>query len=186
MNPVRSTLPKSIGIIRNASTKSTREGMDEKVAVIRRALYPPNIRNKPSPTGSWRPNTLRALWKSIPTRQVHEIIERGYKLYLRHRRQQRQAEIERKFESMKRAMTELAQLDMRLAIEANRVEDPRQRTEEENKILSNARGSERAVAEAWINGRIPGLFPRELKLPVDTPSKEGWDHDWKPPLSRIK
>lgn len=157
--------------------------MDDKVAVIRRALYPPNVRNKASPTGSWRPNTLRALWKSIPTRQVHEIIERGYKLYLRHQRQNRQAEIESKFQRMKEAMTELAALDMRLAIEANRVEDPRKRTEEEMHILKNTRGVERVIAEAKIEGRITGLFPRELKLPVDTPSKEGWNHVWKTPVA---
>ncbi|GJJ07799.1 hypothetical protein Clacol_002004 [Clathrus columnatus] len=160
--------------------------MDDKVAVIRRALYPPNLRNKPSPTGSWRPNTMRALWKAIPTKQVHEIIERGYKLYLRHQRQKRQAEIEHKFESMRNAMTELTRLDKRLAIEANRQEDPRVKTKEEIELLNSTHGAERTRLEARIGSRLRGLFPRELKLPTDTPSKEGWNHDWKPLAAKQK
>ncbi|KAF8516080.1 hypothetical protein JB92DRAFT_2911494 [Gautieria morchelliformis] len=165
--------------IRNASSRRS-EG-DPKLEIIRRSLYPPNVRNKPTPTGSWRPNTLRALRKAIPSIQAHEIIERAFKLYIRHKRQHRQAELERKFESMRNAMIELDRLNPRLAHEANKPEDPRIRTEAEVALLKTLRGTERLAVE----GRIRGLFPREMRIPTDTPPRSGWNHDWKPPTTRV-
>ena len=73
---------------------------------------------------------------------------------------------------------------MRLAREANRKDDPRMRTEEETNLLRSLRGMERMVAEARIEGRVRGQFPRELRIPVDTPSRDGWNHDWKPPVAK--
>ena len=31
-----------------------------------------------------------------------------------------------------------------------------------------------------IESCIWGLFPTELKVPTDTPSQEGWQHEWRP------
>ena len=31
-----------------------------------------------------------------------------------------------------------------------------------------------------IESHIRGLFPTELKVPTDTPSQEGWQHEWRP------
>jgi large subunit ribosomal protein L40 len=31
-----------------------------------------------------------------------------------------------------------------------------------------------------FDARIRGLFPRELKIPVETPSKKGWNYEWNP------
>lgn len=92
--------------------------------------------------------------------------------------------MERKFESMRKAMVELARIDSRLAQEANRQVDPRIRMEAEVQLLSTLRGAAKSLAEAKIEGRIRGLFPRELKIPTDTPPREGWNHDWKPPIAR--
>ncbi|KAF8579881.1 hypothetical protein K439DRAFT_1663053 [Ramaria rubella] len=161
--------------IRHASSR--RENIDPKLEIIRRTLYPSNVRSKPSPTGGWRHRIIRSLRKAIPSIQAHEIIERAFKLYIRHQRQQRQAELERKFESMRNAMTELAKINPRLALEANKPEDPRVRTVADIALLSKLRGPERAIVE----GRIRGLFPRELRIPTDTPPRDGWNHDWKPP-----
>ncbi|KIJ53416.1 hypothetical protein M422DRAFT_242567 [Sphaerobolus stellatus SS14] len=165
--------------------KRARDAMDPRIAIIRRILYPPNIRHTPSPTGAWRPNVLRMLSRAIPSRQGHETIERAFKLYNRHTRQKRQAELNRKYESMKSAVTELARIDIRLAREANKKDDPRMRTDEELQQLRSLHGTEKIVAEARIEGRIRGLFPRELRLPVDTPSKDGWNHDWKPAVAKV-
>ena len=176
--PQRPLLNTTITPIRHASSRRTT--IDPKLETIRRALYPPNVRNKPTPTGAWRPNTLRALRKAIPSIQAHEIIERAFKLYIRHKRQRRQAELERKFESMRKAMIELEKVSPRLAHEANVQDDPRSRTEAEMALLKNLRGSEKLAAE----GRIRGLFPREMRIPTDTPSRDGWNHDWKPPTVR--
>ncbi|KAF8518377.1 hypothetical protein BU17DRAFT_76137 [Hysterangium stoloniferum] len=171
-------------ITRNAtSAQKKTDSMDPKLSIIRRALYPPNIKHSATPTGSWRPNTMRALWKAIPDKQAHYTIERAFKLHLRHKRQRREAELERKFDSMRNAMVELARIDLPLAQEANRQVDHRIRTEAEVNMLSTLRGAQKTLAKAKIEGRIRGLFPRELKIPTDTPPREGWNHDWKPPVA---
>ncbi|KAF9075044.1 hypothetical protein BDP27DRAFT_1213300 [Rhodocollybia butyracea] len=151
-------------------------GMDPKQDIIRRAIYPGNIRNKPTPTGTWRPDVEKALQRSIPSVQAHETIERAWLLHKRHIRKRREAELERKFECMKRAMEELARIDSQLYYEANKPENPRARTDEEASLIRTLKGSEAKTLDA----RIRGLFPRELRPPTDTPSRNGWKYDYKP------
>lgn len=144
--------------------------------VIRRMLYPPNVRTGPSPTGTWRPDVARALQRAIPSAQAHKTIERTWKLYQRHLRKKRDEELQRKFECMRRAMQELEEIDPALFKEANRREDPRARSAAEMEMLKTCSNAEKRAIES----RVRGLFPRELRVPTDTPSKEGWPHDWKP------
>ena len=140
---------------------------------IRKALYPPNIANKPTPTGAWRPDVARAIQIAIPSKQAHETIERAWLLYQRHQRWRREEELARKYECMKKAMDELEKIDPRLFREANRPEDPRQRSAAENEMAKKLRGVEKKALES----RLPGLFPRELRVPTDTPSRDGWKYD---------
>jgi large subunit ribosomal protein L40 len=77
---------------------------------------------------------------------------------------------------MKAAMDELERIDSRLFMEANKQEDPRARSPEEIALTKKLSVSERKAMEA----RIRGLFPRELAVPSDTPSKTGWNYHWKP------
>ncbi|KAF5392461.1 hypothetical protein D9757_002246 [Collybiopsis confluens] len=151
-------------------------GMDPKKEIIRRALYPGNIRNRPTPTGTWRPDVAKALQHAIPSVQAHETIERAWLLHKRHLRKRREAETERKFEYMRKAMDELARVDKHLCMEANKPENPRARTSEESSLMKNLKASEARALDA----RIRGLFPRELRVPTDTPSRNGWKYDWKP------
>ncbi|EIM92351.1 uncharacterized protein STEHIDRAFT_46055 [Stereum hirsutum FP-91666 SS1] len=143
---------------------------------IRRALYPPNIRSKPTPTGTWRPDVGRALQIAIPSKQAHETIERAWALHKRHLRQKRNAEMQRKYEHMKRAMDELEKIDPHLFQQANKHVDPRVRTQEEMEALRSAKGRDKMALEA----RPPGLFPRELRVPSDTPSRDGWNYEFVP------
>ncbi|CCM03773.1 uncharacterized protein FIBRA_05920 [Fibroporia radiculosa] len=136
---------------------------DPKHEIIRRALYPSNIRNGPSPTGTWRPDVGRRLQRAIPSAQAHETIERAWLLHQRHR-----------------AMEVLRELDPKLYLEANKEEDPRVRTNEEVALSKSLRGPERKALEA----RVRGLFPRELRIPSDTPSRSGWNYDWTPIIPR--
>lgn len=152
--------------------------LDPRIEIIRRTLYPSNLRNRESPTGSWRPNVGRRLQRAIPSVQAHETIERAWFLHKRHLRHRRQAELERKFSCMKEAMGVLRELDTMLYNEANKEEDPRQKTEEEREKLSTIKGREKRAFES----RIRGLFPRELRIPTDTPSRTGWNYDWSPIL----
>lgn len=153
---------------------------DPKNEIIRRALYPSNIRNGPSPTGTWRPDVGRRLQRAIPSVQAHETIERAWLLHRRHVRRQRQAELERKFECMKRAIEVLREVDPKLYLEANKEEDPRVRSKAEVELAKTLKGPERKALEA----RVRGLFPRELRIPSDTPSRDGWNYDWVPIIPR--
>jgi large subunit ribosomal protein L40 len=149
-----------------------------KMEILRRVLYPSNIRNRPSPVGTWRPDVGRALQRAIPSVQAHETIERAWLLHQRHIRKKRDAEFAKKFECMKNAMAELEVVDPRSFKEANRTEDPRTRSAAETELTKKLRGPEKRAVEA----RIRGLFPREMRPPPDTPSRDGWDYNWKPIL----
>lgn len=177
-SPVNSRLFSRLNA-RQYSTGRNETISDPKKDIIRRVLYPNNIRNKPTPTGTWRPDVGRTLQRAIPSVQAHHTIDRAWLLHQRHVRKKREAELARKFECMRKAMEELEKIDRRLYIEANKQDDPRARSEEELKFLGPLKGSERKAVES----RIPGLFPRELRMPTDTPSRNGWNYDWKP-LSR--
>jgi len=73
-------------------------------------------------------------------------------------------------------MEELEKIDSRLYMEANKQEDPRARSAAEMQLAKTLKGSEQKTMEA----RIRGLFPRELRIPTDTPSRNGWNYEWKP------
>ncbi|KAM6498609.1 hypothetical protein JOM56_006557 [Amanita muscaria] len=149
---------------------------DPKKEIIRKTLYPSNIRNTATPTGTWRPDVGRALQHAIPSVQAHDTIERAWLLHKRHVRKQREAELARKFECMRKAMEELERVDKTLYMGANKEEDPRARSTAEVKLSRSLKTSEVRTLEA----RIRGLFPRELRIPTDTPPKSGWNYDWKP------
>ena len=149
---------------------------DPKKEIIRRVLYPSNIKNRPTPIGTWRPDIGRAIQRAIPSVQAHQTIERAWLLHKRHLRKKRDAEVARKFECMKGAMDELYKLDPKLYLEANRSEDPRARSKAEMELMKTLKMSEMRTLAA----RIRGLFPRELRIPTDTPARTGWNYEWKP------
>lgn len=160
----------------STGSRKPTETSDPKKDVIRRALYPANIRSRASPTGTWRPDVSRALTIAIPSVQAHNTIERAWLLHQRHIRKKRDAELARKFECMRRAMEELEKIDPRLYMEANKAEDPRGRTSAEIQEAANLSDLQKKVLDA----RIRGLFPRELRIPTETPSRTGWNYEWQP------
>ena len=153
----------------------TESSSDPKRDIIRRVLFPSNIRNRPTPIGTWRPDVGHAIQRAIPSVQAHDTIERAWLLYKRHLRKEREAETARKFECMKKAMDVLHEIDPRLYMEANKSEDPRARTDAEITMKKTMKASEMRAMEA----RIRGLFPRELRIPTETPSRTGWKYEWK-------
>ncbi|KAH9929701.1 uncharacterized protein B0H18DRAFT_1084059 [Fomitopsis serialis] len=150
------------------------QGADPRMEQIRRALYPTNIRNKETPIGSWRPDVGRRLQRAIPSVQAHETIERAWFLHQRHVRRRRQAELERKHQCLR-------EVDPKLYREANQEEDPRARSPEEVELAKTLKAPEKRALES----RIRGLFPREIRIPTDTPSRDGWNYDWKPVYPRV-
>jgi large subunit ribosomal protein L40 len=159
---------------RSYATRNEAAG-DPKKEIIRKTLYPSNIRNRTSPTGTWRPDVGRAVQHAIPSVQAHDTIERAWLLHKRHVRKQREAELARKFACMKEAMEELERVDKTLYTSANKEEDPRARSVVESELSRTMKTSEIRILE----GRVRGLFPRELRIPADTPSKDGWNYNWK-------
>ena len=102
--PIRATPSRVLS--RNVGRRPNATG-DPQNDIIRKVLYPGNIRNKETPTGTWRPDVPRALKKAIPSKQAHETIERAWLLHQRHVRRSREAELRRKFESVRNAMESL-------------------------------------------------------------------------------
>lgn len=151
---------------------------DPKRRVIQRMLYPRNGPRDESPIGTYRPDAKLAMRRALQNVEVHETIERAWLLHQRHKRQERQAELQRKWDSMHRAMAELRIFDYDRYEDVNNVEDPRARSQAEQLRLKNLKGPERQ----YIEGRIRGLFPREMRIPTSTPSRAGWNHDWKSPI----
>jgi len=78
---------------------------------------------------------------------------------------------------MKRAMDELERVDIHLARMASVKDDPTLRSTEDAEIASKVKG----VARRMLDARLPGFFPREMRVPTETPAKGGWDHHWRPP-----
>ena len=55
-------------------------------------------------------------------------------------------------------------------------EDLRVRSLVEMEVLKDKPSAEKRA----IKSRIRGLFPTKLKVPTNTPSQEGWQHEWRP------
>lgn len=166
----------SVRIITRGYAKRPEESSDPGKEIIRRALYPSNLRNRATPTGGWRHDASRALQFAMPSKEAHETIERAYLLHRRQVRKAREAEVTRKFNCMRDAMEELAEIDGHLYLEANKKEDLRERTPAEQTIGKTMKLTEQKALDA----RIRGLFPRELRVPTDTPSRNGWNYNWNP------
>ncbi|KAJ3512509.1 hypothetical protein NLJ89_g3476 [Agrocybe chaxingu] len=177
IRPTRLRLPlRTTAIsIRHYAAPHSDQGGDPKREVIRRVLFPSNIRNRATPIGTWRPDVGRAIQRAIPSVQAHETIERACLLHKRHARKKREEETARKFACMQKAMDVLHDIDPRLYMEANKKDDPRARSQDEMEMMKKMKVSEIRALEA----RIRGLFPRELRIPTETPSRTGWKYEWK-------
>jgi large subunit ribosomal protein L40 len=151
---------------------------DPRNDIIRRALFPertPDVHgSKSSPTGVHRPDVALALERAVPSAEAHETIERAWKLHKRELRERREEELRRKYASMVRATEVLKELDPVSYAEATRGVDSRRLSEQERERMKGMSRGARKKAES----RVEGLFPREMRIPTDTPSRDGWNHGW--------
>ncbi|GAA5892531.1 mitochondrial 54S ribosomal protein mL40 MRPL28 [Sporobolomyces salmoneus] len=139
----------------NRGTRPGEGAGDSRVEAIKNVLY------ESSPSDSDR---LAALQKVVPSREVHETIERAWKLHQRHRRETHSRELERKYTSMRQAIDLLEQTDKTLWEKAVG-----------GKKFQNVDQSEAS------NARLEGIVPRELRVPMEQPGGQLWDSDWKAP-----
>ncbi|CAG8433221.1 533_t:CDS:1 [Ambispora gerdemannii] len=80
--------------------------------------------------------------------EMHETIERAWKLFLRNRRRARNLEMRAKYRMIRKANLELEKLDPQLF-----------------KVSLNVHHDDR-------------LFPKKMKVPTETPSLSGWDYNY--------
>jgi len=169
--------------------KKKKKGMvDPRMENLRVALYPRTRAERgEAPTGVHRPDVVTALERTLPSSsssstststESHETITRAFKLFARRKRILHEEELHRKFECMKAAMTELERAHPLWYRSAKVKPDPRGVSKEDEAEFRLYRGTARTAVEARS---IEGFFPRELRVPVDTPPRDGWQYDWAPP-----
>ena len=146
---------------------------------LRVALYPRTRAERgEAPTGVHRPDVVASLERTLLSPEAHETVVRAFKLFARRKRTLREEEMRRKLECMRAAMTELER-DHPAWYRAAKVKpDPRGVSKEDEAEVRQYRGTSRAAVEARS---IEGFFPRDLRVPVDTPPRDGWQYEWAPP-----
>lgn len=175
------TLPissSSRGIISSFSTqsqlcsikKSKQNSADTRLAPLKKAFNPLSRNYR-------QDDVSLALHRSIPSVEAHETIERAWKLHERHQRESRLAELSALHNRMKEAVEALKETHGALFHWATVPRDVRRVTKAEMEALKGTKGPVRRALEA----KIEGLFPREMRVPTETPSLKGWNYDWTPP-----
>ena len=97
---------------------------------------------------------LEALNKAIPDPEVHETIMRAWQLFKRKQREQRDLEMQERYECMVNAIEELKKASPYLYSEAV-----------EKSKFNTVRGTKgERGRKASAEGRIPGLFPRQMQV----------------------
>ncbi|KNZ57736.1 uncharacterized protein VP01_2087g10 [Puccinia sorghi] len=160
--------PKSAG-------SSTAEGKSDRYEAFREMLYGLE-------SGMDESARLARLEKAVPSYEMHETIDRAWKLNERHRREEQEQALERQYLSMNKALEELRLSDIHLYLKV--IKDNNGSIHRLQNILQPS--SINGVSKININstGKLHGLFPRQLKLPVESlpnPDKV-WDHDWINPI----
>ena len=150
---------------------------------IKHLLYP-RLVGKPrlNPVGVHRREVNRALRRVVRSAEAHETIHRAWQLHKRQVRETRAQDMTVKFERMKEAMEKLKEVDRKLYDIANARVDPRGLLPDDAEELKQLKGP----ARKFYLGRVQGLFPREMWIPKDTPSKDGWKYEWTQPPSTSK
>lgn len=158
---------------------------DSRLDVIRKTLYPPSLApganegNPSSPTGTYHPDAQARLAHVLEGGEaVHETIGRAWLSHQRALREQRQAALERKSESIRRACDALKAVDARLYAAAMVKPDIR-KSSASMPLKQQPEGGKTSLAEKrWKASRIEGLVPRELGVPRETWGGEKWRYEW--------
>ena len=172
--------------------KKQKKGMvDPRLDNLRTALYPRTRAERgEAPTGVHRPDAVAALERTLPGAgantsantsaggEAHATIVRAFQLVARRRRTLRAAELRRKGACMRAAMAELETHHPAWYRAARARADPRAPAADDEAAFRRYRGAAREFVESRS---IPGFFPRELRVPVDSPPRDGWQYEWAPP-----
>ncbi|WAR53990.1 hypothetical protein PtB15_3B500 [Puccinia triticina] len=156
---------------KSKDANSNTDGKSDHYEVIRQMMY----EQDPKMDDSAR---LARLQKAVPEFEIHETIDRAWKLNERHQREKQAEELEKQYQSMNNALEELRLTDLKLYLKV--IKDENGSTHRLQNIVQT---SQKDQINLNSTGKLTGLFPRQLKLPVESlpnPDKV-WDHDWKNP-----
>ena len=121
------------------------------------------------------------LTKVIPSMEVHETIEAAYKLIRRKVQTRRKGELASKYASLQHAMAELERLDGPDGKLFRAATDRPACQEAVRAVATEDADPQYDGAALSAAGRIPGLVPRQARVPTETPGSVLFDEDWKRP-----
>lgn len=114
---------------------------------------------------------LAALKKAVPSLEAHETITRAWALYQRQQREALEKNLKVRYDAMRDAISELEQTDKRLFDAA---------TAPQPSLAHRHKGA--AGVAASREGRIDGLFPRQIRAPTEAKGETvKWDSEWRRP-----
>lgn len=122
---------------------------------------------------------VQRLSSVVPSLDVHETIHRAWQLRLRGNRERVSARLEAQYRSLDAALEALRTADVALYLRTLKDSDGGMARLEN--VGSRATGSLNAT------GKLPGLCPRQMRIPTETEPMAGkvWEHDWKNPVDPL-
>ncbi|CAO1630451.1 unnamed protein product [Parajaminaea phylloscopi] len=162
---------------------------DSRSEALRRMVYPPFAEAQQSRKKAQIADNVD---EALPFgKEVHDTIDRAWKLYQRTRREALDADLSAKRLRMHEAVQDLAATDARLYRAATYRVSPTKRSPTEQATLvelgvAPKPGSTEAVsptpeqrrkARNMLGRRLEGLFPRELRAPTATPARKIWNSE---------
>ncbi|CAO1627604.1 unnamed protein product [Sympodiomycopsis kandeliae] len=154
---------------------------DVRQEALRRMVFPPREEAEQSRKQRKIP-TSRS--DALPFgEEVHSTIESAWKLYQRTRRESLSEDLRVKRLRMHEALQDLKSENTRLYRAATyRVSSNKRSPSEQAKlvemgIVPNAEttSEQRRTARKFLGKRLEGLFPREMRIPTETPSRKIWN-----------
>ncbi|KAG0140744.1 hypothetical protein CROQUDRAFT_52774 [Cronartium quercuum f. sp. fusiforme G11] len=115
----------------------------------------------------------------VPSPDVHETIHRAWQLRLRRKRENMESRLEAQYISMDRALEALRTTDVSLYLRTLKDSDGNMAR------LENV--GARTLGTLNATGKLPGLFPRQMRIPTETEPVNGkvWEHEWKNPIDPL-
>jgi homoaconitase len=159
---------------------------DTRTDALRRMVYPPAADAEASRRKAQVPETLD---EALPYgREVHETIDRAWKLFQRTRREALSEDLRVKRERMAEAVADLRSEDARLYRAATYRVAPTRRSPSEQAALielgvvaatgkppATPSAEQRRFARSMLGRRLEGMFPREMRVPTVTPARKIWN-----------
>ncbi|EGG06626.1 uncharacterized protein MELLADRAFT_106573 [Melampsora larici-populina 98AG31] len=161
----------SKGYLKKGTGKTTTSSGPDRTDVIRKMLYEQKEEES---------QRLERLSTIIPSPEIHETIHRAWQIRLRERREKVNQRLERQYRSIDQALEELRLADLSLYLKTLKDSDGN---------IARLENVGSRVKDLGVNatGKLPGLFPRQMRIPSESSPSHGkvWDHDWKNPMNPL-